>query len=214
MRDHLMEWYGIREQIPWSLAARDVQGPVPGHRDGMRDFADGEGPGMAAALERARADAATEVPLTFSMLAGWQALVLGMPEAGFRDGPAHAKGGRETYGLHPDTRQRFSRCLAEAMPGTMPLAARAARVYLDVAFFHPFADGNARAALLCLDFVLQREEVTVDLVAPLRVVRRADDPEGALDLVRLVDVLIAGTRRRAAPAVYKPCTGRLRSTGA
>ncbi|MEU0059386.1 Fic family protein [Streptomyces sp. NPDC006334] len=30
------------------------------------------------------------------------------------------------------------------------MAARAARAYLDVAFFHPFTDGNARTALLTL----------------------------------------------------------------
>jgi hypothetical protein len=39
--------------------------------------------------------------------------------------------------------------------------------------------------------------VVPDLVGPaVSVVRRADDPEGARDYVRLLDALIAGTRAR------------------
>ena len=68
------------------------------------------------------------------------------------------------------------------------------RVYLDTNFVHPFPDGNARAALLCLAFVLRRERITLDPAGPvLTVVRRADDPDGARDLVRLVTLL---SRRR------------------
>jgi prophage maintenance system killer protein len=84
------------------------------------------------------------------------------------------------------------------MDGAVPLASRAARTYLDVAFFHPFDDGNARAALLALQFVLLRDDVALDLVAPIVLtVRRADDADGAADLARLVQVLITATRRRA-----------------
>ncbi|MGW6646680.1 Fic family protein [Streptomyces iakyrus] len=48
----------------------------------------------------------------------------------------------------------------------LPLTARAARVYLDVCFFHPFDDGNARAAFLTLVFVLAREGIALDRVSP------------------------------------------------
>ncbi|MGW4913210.1 Fic family protein [Streptomyces sp. NPDC004270] len=48
------------------------------------------------------------------------------------------------------TRADFAACLREATDAELPPAARAARAYLDVAFFHPFSDGNARAALLPL----------------------------------------------------------------
>ncbi|MBM0224839.1 hypothetical protein [Micromonospora sp. ATA51] len=47
-----------------------------------------------------------------------------------------------------------------------------------------------------LRFVLRRDRVVLDLAAPALVVaRRADDPDGATDLARLVDVLITATRR-------------------
>ncbi|MFG2105230.1 hypothetical protein [Micromonospora chersina] len=52
--------------------------------------------------------------------------------------------------------------------------------------------------MLDLDTVLRRDGVVLDQVAPiLPVARRADDPDGARDLARLIDVLIAATRRRA-----------------
>jgi hypothetical protein len=50
---------------------------------------------------------------------------------------------------------------------SVPLLARAARAYLDVCFFHPFVDGNARAARLIFDGVLAREGVILADVRPL-----------------------------------------------
>ncbi|WSD11282.1 Fic family protein [Streptomyces hirsutus] len=50
----------------------------------------------------------------------------------------------------------------------MPLPSRAARTYLDILFFHPFEDGNARAAMSALAFVLAREGVLLDQVHPLQ----------------------------------------------
>lgn len=77
------------------------------------------------------------------------------------------------------------------------MTARVARAYLDVAFFHPFDDGNARLAALVLAFVLRREEVELDEVTPiLTVVRRADDAEGAAGLARLVHGIAEATQRR------------------
>jgi len=194
MRDDLLTWCRIREEIDWAGAAGPPPGPVQGRTDGLAEYAADRAGGLPAALRRARADLAG--PLTYGRLAGWQAEVLGVRAVGFRTGPAYAKGGRDRYGLHPDTPDRFRRCLAEADDRRMPVTARAARVYLDIAFFHPFPDGNGRAALLALDFVLRRYGIALDLVAPLCVVRRPDDPDGALDLVRLIDALIRGARRR------------------
>ncbi|MGC9665288.1 Fic family protein [Planosporangium sp. 12N6] len=210
MRDDLLTWCRLREEIRWAGATRPATGPVLGRRDGVLDFVQttvaARDPDRAArllaALRQVPAAAATGRELSFDLLATWQATVLGAPGIGFRTGPAYAKGGRERYGLDPDTPQRFHRCLTQATEPDVPLPARAARAYLDVSFFHPFRDGNARAAMLTLYFVLRRDRVVLDLAAPLLVVvRRADDPAGALDLVRLVDVLITATRRRAYGAV-------------
>ncbi|MEU4237103.1 hypothetical protein [Actinoplanes sp. NPDC026619] len=116
----------------------------------------------------------------------------------FRRAPAYAKNGRERYGLHADTEHRFAACLAEAADRDIPVTARAARAYLDVAFFHPYDDGNARLAGLILVFLLLREEVQLDEVVPIRTtVRRADDAAGAAGLARLVHGIAAAGQRRA-----------------
>ncbi|WP_199523576.1 hypothetical protein [Micromonospora craterilacus] len=77
------------------------------------------------------------------------------------------------------------------------MTARAARAYLDVAFYHPYDDGNARLFGLVFQFVLLRESVELDEVAPiLTTVRCADDAEGAADLARLVHGIAGATHRR------------------
>ncbi len=117
--------------------------------------------------------------------------------ATFRPGPAYAKAGRERYGLHAGTERRFARCLAEAAGPETPVTARAARAYLDVAFFHPYDDGNARLTGLALRFVLLRGGVELDEPAPiLTTVRRADDAHGSAGLARLVHGIAATTQRR------------------
>ncbi|MEU8434119.1 hypothetical protein AB0F18_14570 [Streptomyces sp. NPDC029216] len=65
-----------------------------------------------------------------------------------------------------------------------------------VLFFHPFEDGNARAALLALAFVLAREGVLLDQVHPLQTTRWADDAAGAADLAMLLGILITAAERR------------------
>ncbi len=81
--------------------------------------------------------------------------------------------------------------MAQSRDRGLPLPARAARLYLDVAFFHPFDDGNGRAALLALGHLLATEDIVLPWVAPLTVARYADDPAGAAELARVVCLLIA-----------------------
>ncbi|MER6539448.1 cell filamentation protein Fic [Streptomyces sp900105755] len=208
---------------------RGGEGPVTPVRDGaaedIRVFDHALDParagGLLTALERLRADAAHGAPLDFALLQSWQQHVLGTarPPA-FRTLPAFAKQGRERYGIAPDTRARLDACLAESAGSTgnggsagsaeragsaedagasLRLAARAARAFLDVCFFHPFDDGNARAAFLALVFVLAREGVALDGVSLLRrFTFQADQPRDALTLTNYVDLHLAETRRGAA----------------
>ncbi|CAL9351967.1 hypothetical protein SUDANB121_00497 [Nocardiopsis dassonvillei] len=203
MADALLTWLAVREEVPWGRA-RAVAGPLVPVRDGaahdIRTFDRARSPeraaGMLAALERVRADTAAEVPLTFGLLQGWQRHVLG-GTAPLRTGEAFAKAGRERYGALPDLRERLDACLGQGAEPGAPLTARAARAYLDVCFFHPFGDGNGRAAFLALVFLLAREGVALDQVGPVRrVARYADDPEGALGLADLLALLIDTARRR------------------
>ncbi|PBC75423.1 Fic/DOC family protein [Streptomyces sp. TLI_235] len=210
--DHLARWLEVRGTVPWQNGPDGgADGPVTPSRDGaaedVRAFDGALDParaqGMLSALDLVRADASRGVPLDFELLRGWQQHVLGTPQPPpFRSLPAFAKGGSERYGIGPDTRARLDTCLAESTAGTgrpLPLTARAARAYLDVCFFHPFDDGNARAAFLTLVFVLAREGITLVGVGLLRrVAFRADSSDDALSLAGYVDLHLGETRRTAA----------------
>ncbi|MFJ9777064.1 cell filamentation protein Fic [Kitasatospora sp. NPDC101157] len=209
--DHLEGWVAARGNIAWpepSTGAAD--GPPLPARDGaaadIRAFDAAIDParaeGMLAALDRLRADAARAADLDFELLRRWQQYVLGTPRPPeFRILPAFAKEGRERYGIAPDTRAGFDACLAESAPAgdrPLPLAARAARAYLDVCFFHPFDDGNARCAFLTLVFVLAREGVALDSVGLLRRMSYgATDPSAPVFLGHLVNRHVVESRRRA-----------------
>jgi len=199
--DDLSRWLAVRAEVDWSSAAAPVSDPVRGDRDGIADYAaerESDGRELSTALEQVRQAATDGAPLTFARLAQWQRTVLGVPEAGFRTGPASAKAGRESYHWRADLPERFEACLSEATDGDVPLPSRAARVYLDVAFFHPFDDGNARAAALALYYILARDGVILDRAEPLLMtVRRAHDTLGAAGLARLIEMLVNATRRRA-----------------
>ncbi|XEC33122.1 Fic family protein [Streptomyces fradiae] len=142
------------------------------------------------------ADAEQDRPLTFALMSKWQRTVLGHDVVGFRTMPAFAKGGRERYGLAPNMEALFEQCLSESSQSDLPLPSRAARTYLDILFFHPFENGNARAAMLALAFVLAREGVLLDQVHPLQTTRWADDAEGAADLAVLLGMLITAAEQR------------------
>lgn len=203
-RDSLADWLLIRPEIswpPWCGARLVSEAPA---RDGFRNSfmatrggRDSEGTArFLTALDVAFADAEQDRPLAFALMANWQRTVLGHDLVGFRTMPAFAKGGRERYGLAPDTQALFERCLSDHYQPDLPLPSRAARTYLDILFFHPFEDGNARAAMLALAFILAREGILLDQVHPLQTTRWADDAEGAADLAVLLGILITAAQRR------------------
>lgn len=210
--DHLRSWLAVRESVPWEDAP-DGGGdePVVPSRDGAAEYirafdrtvSAARGEGLLTALDLVRADAARGARLDFELLRGWQQHVLGTPEPpSFRTLPAFAKKGRERYGIAPDTRERLDACLAESARDAdrpLPLTARAARVCLDVCFFHPFDDGNARSAFLALVFVLAREGVALDSVTLLRrISQAADNPQSGVIMCRFVDLHLRETRRHVA----------------
>ncbi|MHC5902665.1 Fic family protein [Streptomyces sp. S6] len=206
MRDDLATWLRVRSQIRWEETADPLTGPIRGRRDGIARLADTRIPAddpsradrLRAAWSSAHADARAGCSLDFERLTAWQRTVLDRRYLTFRELPAFAKGGAERYGVDAGTPTLFDACLAEATASSpaVPVAARAARLYLDVSFFHPFEDGNGRSALLALGFVLAREGIVLDEVAPLQVPRYADDAVGARSLVRLVQALALAAERR------------------
>ncbi|MFC5905274.1 Fic family protein [Streptomyces zhihengii] len=197
--DSLSAWLRVRREVDWHRAPALKR--VPAGRDGFPSWCEGpvrrrdpmRAERLLAAHTLAREDAVRRSPLNFALLARWQREVLAATETPFRVGDAYAKAGRERYGLTSHTQSDFDCCLREATDPDLPPAARAARAYLDVAFFHPFTDGNARAALLTLVHVLAREDIALPEIGPLQTTRYADDPAGAADLATLIGVL---NRRR------------------
>lgn len=183
-------WLDLRARVAWDTIASPVL-PDRAGRDGIADRAAGRdagGPELRAALDEARQAARAGTPLDVGLLAGWRAIVLGTPVPGFRTGPAQAKRGRERYRWEPGLPELFERRLAEANDAGTPLASRAARAYLDVCFHYPFDDGNGRAALLVLDFLLTRAGVVLDTAGPvLRTSWYAHDPTVAATLARLIE---------------------------
>ncbi|GIE82453.1 hypothetical protein Aph02nite_84030 [Actinoplanes philippinensis] len=194
--DHLAIWLRVREQVPWRDVVPHPVTPTAAVHDGYLEFARRR-PGLPAAYDDVRARAAAGTPLTTELLARWNGLARGISRPRFRQGDAYAKNGRERYALHAGTEQRFAECVAQAADRAIPVTARSARLHLDIAFFHPFDDGNARLAGLALQFVLRREGVCLDEPVPiLTAVRRADDADGAAGLARLVHGIAGATHRR------------------
>jgi Fic/DOC family len=195
-RDALAAWRGVRARAFQNVPG--ARSPEPVRADGHRRYIEGpertrdprRAERMARALDACRASARRDHPLTFERLAAWQAIVLGAPAA-FRSTDAHAKHGRERYPLDAETRPGFVAALEEANAAGTPVSVRAARVYLDVCFYHPFDDGNARAARLALDHVVTRAGLTLHAVEPLFVVApAAGDRDGAASLAWLVEYLL------------------------
>lgn len=201
-RDALSAWIEIRTSAFTHPPSAGPQDPVrfDAHRryiEGPERTRDPErSRRLMAALEACRSSATKGRPLTLDRLAQWQALVLGRERVAFRTTDAFAKGGRERYPIAPDTQARFEKALSEANDSATPIAIRAARAYLDVCFFHPFDDGNGRAARLALDHLLTREGLSLHSVEPLFVVSRAaDDCHGAWSLAYVLQLLMGPTTR-------------------
>ncbi|MCE9580671.1 MAG: Fic family protein [Deltaproteobacteria bacterium] len=132
---------------------------------------------FGAALAAVRASALAGEPLTLARLAAWQAIVLGVEDAAVRTTDAYARAGRVRYAAMDDLARVVAAAIAEANSDE-PVAIRAARVYLDLCFYHPFADGNARAARLALDHVLTRAGRALHQAEPIFAIARAADDRG------------------------------------
>jgi len=144
---------------------------------------------LMEALVLARSDADAGGAPTLERTRRWQGLVLGAP-TGFRTRPALAHAGAVRYGLERDTEALFAASMEQASDPLVPAISRAARAHLDVCYFHPFADGNGRAARLALDFVLTQAGLGLHAAGPVFLVaRRAGDPGGAFGFMHIIDYL-------------------------
>ncbi|MFP2931787.1 Fic family protein [Pyxidicoccus sp. 3LG] len=145
-----------------------------------------------SALARVRALADASEPLTWDRLVEVQAEVLGRPVA-FRTGEAFAHEGAHRYLYSPELEEMFVRKVEADARDTCHPVARAVRLYLDLAFFHPFPDGNARAARLWFEYCLRRDRLTTPPLAPwVLLPKPPGDVERYGRFVRMVARSIAG----------------------
>jgi hypothetical protein len=141
---------------------------------------------MRQALDLLRECALRGRPVCWTWMQEVQRVVLGHGETGFRRGPAWAKGGREWYGSWAGLEGEFARKIAADDADDVHPVAKAVRLFLDLCFFHPFPDGNARAARLWLAYLLRRGGCAMAFVEPLFVVERfAGDIAAYVDFLRL-----------------------------
>lgn len=196
--DALASWIGIRRTAFGTVPARS-RTPVTrdGHLAYLATYDRRRGAARAERMEEAlvqvRRAALAREPLDLAALRRWTGIALGEP-AELRTTDAFAKGGRERYAFRPGLADEVLAVLAEASGPPKRAIVSAARVYLDVCFFHPFEDGNARAARLALDWVLTSADLALHAAEPVfALARAADDAHGAWWLAHVLDHL-AGER--------------------
>jgi len=194
--DGLSSWLTLREQrlMPVPVGVARVASRGDGHRrfvervDRARDPRRAER--MLAALAAVRRDAEVGGPLTVARLAAWQAIVLGEPAA-LRTEEVFAPGRRERYPMRADLVERLDAALAFSTSRHVPTAVRAVRAYLDVGYFQPFVDGNARAARLALDFVVTGAGLVMHAAEPVFLLPRDPaDRRGAWTLTYVTERLL------------------------
>jgi hypothetical protein len=102
----------------------------------------------APAFDAVKRCAASNEALSFGMMQLVQGLMVPMYMTEFRKVAARTSIRPERYACFNGLEDMFIRKVAaDARDGCHPLI-QAARLYLDITFFHPFHDGNARAAML------------------------------------------------------------------
>lgn len=92
----------------------------------------------------------------YSILQSVQHLVVGSANSKFRSTSAFCNHRHERYAYFTDLPALFkTKVIKDSVDSSHPLV-KAARLYLDIIFIHPFIDGNARAAILSAVFYCQK----------------------------------------------------------
>ncbi|MBJ6763983.1 Fic family protein [Myxococcaceae bacterium JPH2] len=153
---------------------------------------DARGPRFHSALAQVRALADSGAPLTYARLEETQSLLMGHP-VHFRQGEAFAHRGTHRYRHTPELEATFARKVEEDARDECHPVAQATRLYLDLCFFHPFPDGNARAARVWLEYLLRRARLPTPALHPLVLhPKRPGDAENYLRFARRMARAIAG----------------------
>jgi len=121
---------------------------------------------VQAAIREVSERATREVP-TFAGLCEVMGIVLEQDAVGFRQEPAYANARMEVYGSDPRLEPALVKLLTGIVAKDWHPLLKACRCYLEVRFFHPFAEANSAAARLVFQWALQREGVRIAELTPL-----------------------------------------------
>ena len=153
--------------VPWrenqhhEIYLTEIDTPL--HRDHQREKA------YQQALSQVRNLADAQAILHWNLLTEIQEIVL-QQSISFRQGDAYVK--LDRYAWFPGLESMFCRKIAADARSEVNSIAKAVRLYLDIIFFHPFPDGNARAARLWFEFVLRRDRVNLPSLTALARLRK------------------------------------------
>lgn len=191
----LVDWVKISAQYEASLGSSVRSNNVSElHRRHVFQFdvarSELRGARMMAAIQEVDCMASAGRELSWELLTCIQQRVMGLDGIDFRNGPAYAKGGGEVYAYHPQLHSAFAAKITKDDRDELQPLIKAVRLYLDICFFHPFCDGNARAARLGFQFILQRDGVSMREIGPLfRLPLAAGGVEGYRSFAKLAVLL-------------------------
>ncbi|MDP3274574.1 MAG: Fic family protein [Deltaproteobacteria bacterium] len=185
------ERFNLRANTP-RLSALDeytTRLDLPAHCDARRNAL------TAAANAWLRENLDTLGAPTGASVARWMELLLGRSSAPrLRQDPAYARGGLHRYSLGDcQLESLWSAALDRANGSTLHLCARAATLYLDALFLHPYDNGNARLARALVYWLMQHEQHTSPAMHPLVLVPLR--PGNRDDLQRLAKVIAVSASR-------------------
>ncbi len=159
MPDVLIPHMSATLTIGWQAPPRSIcdllQG-IPPVAHACSDLSQIETRCGARAVGRIASLAGGDQSVTFEMMRQIQGLVLGTDRPGFRKAGAYTSVRPERYAFFSSLESMFRiKVAADDLDERHPVI-KAVRLYLDIIFFHPFEDGNARAALLWFTFYCLR----------------------------------------------------------
>ena len=161
------------KSLPWESLAEGwarVAPATPSNLEALHDayverFDTFRDPERAArvrvAVKAVGARAAAGARVSFPGLCEVMALALEQESVGFRSEPAYANAKMETYGCDPRLEPALTKLIAGIEAKDWHPLLKACRIYLEVRFFHPFAEGNSAAARLAFQWVAQREGLSL-----------------------------------------------------
>lgn len=151
-----MPWHAPQAHVVRALEAPARTAPMDAHEALLSHLDRGPAYNQRYRQSLQNIEAQRQRPLSWAWMCEIQAILMGgdAPQT-FRQTDAFCHEGRHRYRWFEGIERRFElKIEQDARQHTVHPIARGIRLYLDILFFHPFDDGNARAARIWLHHTL------------------------------------------------------------